>query len=103
MSLLTMLGLLHAQDTAFDRRDHGLGAIVHAELLMDAQHVGLHGPLANEQSARDFLVALALGDERKHLDFAQRKSAARHGPLGELRGRAFGDVSSAGMNLADSG
>jgi hypothetical protein len=34
---------LQANDAAADRNRHGGGAIIHAELLEDAQHVGLHG------------------------------------------------------------
>ena len=52
--------------------DHRLGATVNIELLENAFHMTLHGPIADAQLAGDFLDEVAFAQERQNLLLARR-------------------------------
>ena len=55
--------------------DHVL-AIAHAELLVDAGGMGLHGPFGKEQGVLDVRSISSLSQQDEHLGFAGRKPIA---------------------------
>src|SRR5215831_19807877 len=73
-----------------------LAARLHAQLVEDVGDVALHGVRAEVERARDQLVAVAGGDETKHLELARaerfalaeqrRRQRARSRRLGGARG-----------------
>jgi len=54
----------------------GRGAVVHAELGVDAPDVVLDGLLGQEQARRDLAVGMAAGDQRHDLTLACRQAEA---------------------------
>jgi hypothetical protein len=74
-------------ETCLSCTHYGLSAICYLKLGEDVRDVITHGLVAEHESSRDRLIAVALGDQPQHLAFAIGELGKCQGPISYSRCR----------------